>query len=283
MQPVGSKICVAPATTSRGGDNKFGDLINFRVILVLTGNRGEMPLSLTSSTPSSAAALAHRPRNTYENSLVISSTLAKPFHAPILKRASLLPARKKRKTTSYAEDIENDPTSDKSYSTDTPRVALGGLDINALKARRRDSGEIFRKSFSIPVKDGEKRMGSAPSLGMLRPANFVPRPLHDPCGEFAIVLYDPTIDDEPPPKIRESLSLYKFSDVVIEDKADEQAEEEKTEKKKKVHKSLAEILGIQKKGEPIEQPKVAVVIDPKIARVLRPHQVEGVKVALIKT
>jgi len=36
---------------------------------------------------------------------------------------------------------------------------------------------------------------------MLRPANFVARPLHDPAGEFAIVLYDPTIDDEPIPKI----------------------------------------------------------------------------------
>lgn len=160
-----------------------------------------MPLSVSHS---SSQVLAHRPRNTYENSSAISSTLAKPFHPPILKRASVLPARKKRKTTSYAEDIENDPSSDHSYGSDRPRVVLGGLDINALKARRRDSGEVFRKSFSIPVKDGEKRIGSAPSLGMLRPANFVPRPLHDPCGEFAIVLYDPTIDDEPPPKIRES-------------------------------------------------------------------------------
>ena len=47
----------------------------------------------------------------------------------------------------------------------------------------------------------------------------------------------------------------------------------------KVHKSLAEILGIPKKGEQVEQPKVAVVIDPKIAKVLRPHQIEGVKVS----
>ena len=54
------------------------------------------------------------------------------------------------------------------------------------------------------------------------------------------------------------------------------AEEKKPEGK--VHKSLAEILGIPKRGEPIDQPKVAVVIDPKIAKVLRPHQIEGVKV-----
>src|SRR5579862_9485910 len=53
------------------------------------------------------------------------------------------------------------------------------------------------------------------------------------------------------------------------------AEEKKPESR--VHKSLAEILGIPKRGEPVDQPKVAVVIDPKIAKVLRPHQIEGVK------
>ena len=46
----------------------------------------------------------------------------------------------------------------------------------------------------------------------------------------------------------------------------------------KVHKSLAEILGIPKRGEVVEQKKVAVVIDPKLTKVLRPHQIEGVKV-----
>lgn len=63
--------------------------------------------------------------------------------------------------------------------------------------------------------------------------------------------------------------------VVIEEKVEGTI----VEKKNKVHKSLAEILGIQKRGEPVEQPKVAVVIDPKIAGVLRPHQIEGVKVS----
>ena len=54
-------------------------------------------------------------------------------------------------------------------------------------------------------------------------------------------------------------------------------EEKKVESR--VHKSLAEILGIPKRGEQkAEQPKVAVVIDPKIAKILRPHQIEGVKV-----
>lgn len=161
---------------------------------------------LASSIPPSA--LAHRPKHTYENSTAISSTLSKPFHPPLAKRTSVLPARKKRKTTSYAEEDALDTSKDPAYAaTGVTRVVLGGLDINALKARRRESGEIFRKTFAVPVKDNnamEKRVGCAPSLGMLRPANFVSRPLHDPAGEFAIVLYDPTIDDEPTPKIPDS-------------------------------------------------------------------------------
>jgi DNA repair and recombination protein RAD54 and RAD54-like protein len=54
--------------------------------------------------------------------------------------------------------------------------------------------------------------------------------------------------------------------------------EEEKKVESKVHKSLAEILGIPKRGQVVEQKKVAVVIDPKLAKVLRPHQIEGVKV-----
>lgn len=59
---------------------------------------------------------------------------------------------------------------------------------------------------------------------------------------------------------------------------EEKVQEVKQESK--VHKSLAEILGIPKRGDVKEQPKVAVVIDPKVAKVLRPHQIEGVKVCI---
>jgi DNA repair and recombination protein RAD54 and RAD54-like protein len=45
----------------------------------------------------------------------------------------------------------------------------------------------------------------------------------------------------------------------------------------KTHKSLADLLGIPKKGQQPEEKKVAVVIDPKLVQVLRPHQIEGVK------
>ena len=165
---------------------------------------------LASSIPPSA--LAHRPKHTYENSSAIASTLAKRFCPPLAKRTSTLPARKKRKTTRYVDDSLDIASEDSAYSaTGVTRVVLGGIDINSLKARPRHSGEIFRKAFTVPVKEKsgtETRIGSAPSLGMLRPANFVSRPLHDPAGEFAIVLYDPTIDDEPPPKIPDGTQPY---------------------------------------------------------------------------
>src|SRR5271155_2174716 len=54
--------------------------------------------------------------------------------------------------------------------------------------------------------------------------------------------------------------------------------EEEKKVESRVHKSLAEMLGIPKRGEVVEQKKVAVVIDPKLTKVLRPHQIEGVKV-----
>jgi DNA repair and recombination RAD54-like protein len=91
---------------------------------------------------------------------------------------------------------------------------------------------------------------------------FVARPLHDPSGEFAIVLYDPTVDDKPVPKedVEPKLSQQEKEDMEVPI----------------VHKSLADILGLKKKVDN-ERPKVPVVIDPRLTKVLRPHQVEGVK------
>ncbi|KAF4225352.1 hypothetical protein CNMCM6805_008597 [Aspergillus fumigatiaffinis] len=103
---------------------------------------------------------------------------------------------------------------------------------------------------------------------MRQGATFVVKPLHDPRGEFAIVLYDPTVDDidEPP-----------------ESKPEENGTEETKAKLDEplMHKSLADILGLKKKVE--SRPKVPVVIDPRLAKVLRPHQVEGVKVMILST
>lgn len=99
---------------------------------------------------------------------------------------------------------------------------------------------------------------------MRRGATFVVKPLHDPSGEFAIVLYDPTVDDKPVKKIAET-------EITTEEppKLDELL----------VHKSLADILGLKKQVE--DRPKVPVVIDPRLSKILRPHQIEGVKVCIV--
>jgi DNA repair and recombination RAD54-like protein len=101
---------------------------------------------------------------------------------------------------------------------------------------------------------------------MRQGATFVVKPLHDPSGEFAIVLYDPTVDD--------------VDDAEEQKKEEEQKPEDDKPKLDEpiVHKSLADILGLKKKVD--SRPKVPVVIDPRLAKVLRPHQVEGVKVTV---
>ncbi|OJJ73242.1 hypothetical protein ASPBRDRAFT_53463 [Aspergillus brasiliensis CBS 101740] len=97
---------------------------------------------------------------------------------------------------------------------------------------------------------------------MRQGATFIVKPLHDPSGEFAIVLYDPTVDDVNEPESKEEVT------------ANTEGQKPKLDEPL-VHKSLADILGLKKKTE--GRPKVPVVIDPRLAKVLRPHQVEGVK------
>jgi len=84
--------------------------------------------------------------------------------------------------------------------------------------------------------------------------------------DHAIVLYDPTIDDRPDPAELEALKL-------------EEQKKKQEEEARGPHKSLKSILGIvdvKKKADV----KVPVVIDPRLSKMLRPHQIEGVKVSL---
>ena len=151
--------------------------------------------------------------------------------------------------------------------TNEERLALANRDVNRYPVYKAKDKEIaFKQQFAVPVIN--KNAGAynscrpAPTLGMRQGATFVLKPLHDPGGEFAIVLYDPTIDDKPQPK----------------EGGEEKGEEDKlTLDQPLVHKSLADILGLKKKVE--DRPKIPVVIDPTLAKVLRPHQVEGVKVS----
>lgn len=194
--------------------------------------------------------------------------LVRPFKCPgtaTPTRASEKPSRKKRKVN-YANADGSTEDGEKPYTNDD-RLALATREVNKFPVfKPRDKDTAFRSRFQIPLlnKDtGEYSSGrAAPTLGMRCGATFVVKPLHDPSGEFAIVLYDPTVDDvaqEPAPK---SLGAPSEETPSIDEPI--------------VHKSLADILGLKKDVE--DRPKVPVVIDPRLCKVLRPHQVEGVKV-----
>ncbi|KAI1646921.1 recombinational repair protein [Daldinia loculata] len=194
--------------------------------------------------------------------------LFKPFRCPgaaLSSPAIDRPVRKKRKVDYKGAD--GDDSGDKPY-TNADRLALANRDVNRFPVfQPKDKDKVFRKAFSIPLIN--KNNGSynpnrpPPTLGLRQGSVFVAKPLHDPSGEFAIVLHDPTVDDKP-----------KETSKSEGDEAKD-ATQEKLDAPL-VHKSLAEILGIKKKVDN-EHPRVPVVIDPRLAKVLRPHQIEGVK------
>ncbi|KAL4808273.1 vacuolar protein 14 C-terminal Fig4p binding-domain-containing protein [Aspergillus unguis] len=194
--------------------------------------------------------------------------LSKPFKCPgsaTPTRASDKPARKRRKVNYAGADGNVDDNSVKPY-TNEERLALATRDVNRFPVfKAKDKDFTFKQRFKVPLMD--KSAGNydssrpAPTLGMRQGATFVVKPLHDPSGEFAIVLYDPTVDDVDEPTTEKQ-------DNTAEDRSE-------TLDEPLVHKSLADILGLKKKVE--DRPKVPVVIDPRLAKILRPHQVEGVK------
>lgn len=191
--------------------------------------------------------------------------LVKPFRCPgsaTPLRVSAKPARKRRKIN-YAGEDGSAEDCDKPY-TNEERLALATREVNRFPVFKPKEKEIIiRQRFAVPLiqKDtGEYNQGRpAPLLGMRIGAVFVARPLHDPTDEFAIVLYDPTIDDKP---------------TTSEEIAKSQEEKPKLDIPI-MHRTLADILGLKKKVE--DRPRVPVVIDPRLAKVLRPHQIEGVK------
>ncbi len=198
--------------------------------------------------------------------------LHKPFRCPgsaLFTPATDRPTRKRKRVDYKGADGSED--SDKPY-TNEDRLALATREANRFPVFRvLDKEQAFRKVFVVPLIDKTSSAYNpnrpAPALGMRQGRAFVAKPLHDPAGEFAIVLYDPTIDDKPKEKSPEEIEAEKAEKA----KAAAQKDEELV-----VHKSLADILGIKKQVQE-DNPRVPVVIDPKLAKILRPHQIEGVK------
>ncbi|KAI1080305.1 recombinational repair protein [Whalleya microplaca] len=220
------------------------------------------------STPSTPLVKPHNTPGKRMFSEKSIDRLHKPFKCPGSAARSPAvdrPARKRRKVD--YKGAGGDDSEDKPYSN-TDRLALATRDANRFPVfQAKDKDKVFRKAFSIPLINKDHGAYNPnrppPTLGLRQGAVFVAKPLHDPSGEFAIVLYDPTVDDKPK--------------EVGKPKEEEVKEETGTELDAPlVHKSLAEILGIKKKVEG-EHPRVPVVIDPRLTKVLRPHQIEGVK------
>ncbi|KIP08757.1 hypothetical protein PHLGIDRAFT_363714 [Phlebiopsis gigantea 11061_1 CR5-6] len=211
-----------------------------------------------------------------------SSRINKPFKPPTLAVQREQPQRK-RKRVSYkgaqgASDTDDDDDGKKSKKKKTGK----GDTFESPRDNNIQSFPVFKakpfdemaRRFSIPsIKNSEgeyvQKLSSNISLGIRPLANIIPRPLHDPMEDHALVLYDPTIDD------RET----------DEEKKEREKEEEKERLAKEArektvgmfnpHKSLKELLGGG--NDKRKNKKVAVVIDPRLCKVLRPHQVEGVK------
>ncbi|KAG1057122.1 hypothetical protein G6F46_002799 [Rhizopus delemar] len=120
-----------------------------------------------------------------------------------------------------------------------------------------DAQAVLTKKFKIPTiqnNNGQAAtfssdIGSRKSLGMRKRAGHLMRALYDHTAEDAVVLWDPDKD-----YVQEELKIT-------------------TDKPKPKQKSLADILGLKKEEKKLGH----VVVDPVLGRVLRPHQVEGVK------
>ncbi len=226
----------------------------------------------------------------------------KPFKPPMLKTAGETSSRgRKRRKVDYAgmgggeEGGEDgfDPNSAEGDDGDagpkTRKVKKGqemnykGCDATgqSLLLDKRQwpvfqaKADALKRGFSIPKMKNNKgevieTRPSLAALGTRRAIEIPPRPLHDPMSEQAIVLYDPTVDDREAEAQKQAI---REEQRLIEEGQTEAS------KAKGPHKSLAEILGLNKK-EKKEDVKVPVVIDPRLAKILRPHQVEGVKVSL---
>ncbi|THH33942.1 hypothetical protein EUX98_g203 [Antrodiella citrinella] len=213
-----------------------------------------------------------------------STRINKPFKPPTPATSLDKPLRK-RKRVSYkgaggdADDDNSDEDTRKSKKKKTGKdgqyEAPRDNNVQEFPVFKAKPFEEISKKFAIPgmkTADGEVvyKGASNVSLGIRPLANIIPRPLHDPMEDHAIVLFDPTIDSRETDEERK--------ERLKEEEKDREAKEvlEKTAGLYNPHKSLKELLGSGKDKKKTNS-RVAVVIDPRLCKVLRPHQVEGVK------
>ena len=215
-----------------------------------------------------------------------STPINTPFKPPTPTIRRDQPQRKRRRV-SYKEanagtdsDSENESgrkSKKKKASKDGAYESPRDNNVKEYPVFKAKPFEQVSRKFAIPAMknaDGEiiHKAISGVALGIRPLANIIPRPLHDPMEDHAIVLYDPTIDDRETDEERKERE---------KEEEKERAAQEALEKSSGMfnpHKRLKDILG-GGKDKKKKNDKVAVVIDPRLSKVLRPHQVEGVKVS----
>ncbi|PPQ76213.1 hypothetical protein CVT24_008945 [Panaeolus cyanescens] len=215
-----------------------------------------------------------------------SSRINKPFKPPTSTTpVHVQPARKRKRVSYKGQDAEeSDSETERSKKKQKKNVDKDGIYHNEEELLAaipkypvysvKPFNEVSHRRFSLPTmttKDGKtvSLMASNVSLGIRPPAKVIPRPLHDPMEDHAIVLYDPTIDD------RETDEERKEREKEEAKLRAEKEAQEKTAGLYNPHKSLKALLGETSAKQEIT--KVPVVIDPRLSKVLRPHQIEGVK------
>lgn len=202
----------------------------------------------------------------------------RPFKTPSPAKGGRSGLRK-RARVSYAgmggEDNEADenalPKKKSSLEGVYKGIDASGVSLNADRRKWAvfaPKPDAIHRSFSIPTlrnKKGEtvEVRASNASLGARRAIDIPPRPLHDPMADHAVVLFDPTIDNRDEEKEREK-------------REEEERERDKANATRGPHKSLTAMLGLCRL-KANEEAKVPVVIDPRLGKILRPHQSEGVK------
>lgn len=209
----------------------------------------------------------------------------KPFRPPSFSKSTLRDQpQRKRKRVSYkgagGDDDSDDDAKKKKRKKDDygpPELDLVAHDLKRFpKFEPKPFERVVGRKFSIPCMTNSKgevvpNQLSGISLGIRPQVILLPRPLHDPMEDHAIVLYDPTIDD------RETDEEKREREKEEEKERAAKEAEEKTKGMHNPHKSLRKLLGEDQKKLQKAQ-KVAVVLSPILTKVLRPHQIEGVKV-----
>lgn len=242
------------------------------------------------------------------------SSLFKPFKPPISRPStrsdassgagtSTINGRSVRKARlrgpkTYAEGVpatksnggDDQPWFDEnSYGSNNLNKKINALHPRRVVGNADEKMVILTKKFTIPLKNKTNEWSpgprAPPPLGNRKKIYFPPRPLHDPFNELALVLYDPTIDVIPELKVEEE-AAEAAAKASKQESGESTVSPEPTQTQRPAsrfkrynNKSLNELLGIsdEKEDPTLKFPNVPVVIDPKLTKILRPHQREGVR------